>query len=236
MQVAVCDDNKYCLFEMKEKLSSLPIVENAYFFSDLPLFLSSIEDGRSYDAVLMDICWERDKDGMDAAEELYKSSPETKIIYVTGYGDRYSQHIFLRNANLSGYIAKPVDAGILEANLNKVADAIPFSEQPALVVRKNGMLISIPFRNIYSIESRKHTVTISGAQEDVVSYERLDRLIGALPAEFYRCHKSYIVNMRQIRRFRANEILLKNGKTVPVSRSKYSETKEAYLNFIGETF
>jgi DNA-binding LytR/AlgR family response regulator len=236
MQIAVCDDDKYCLLEMKEKLSSLPIVENAFFFSDLPLFLASFEDGRSYDAVLMDIDWGQAKTGMDAAEEIQRRSPETKIIYVTGYSDKYSQHIFLRKANLSGYIAKPVDVEILKANLHKVADALPSGEQASLVVRRHGALLSVPFREIYSIESHKHSVTIHSARESVVSYGKLDEIIRALPAEFYRCHKSYIVNMRQIRRFQADEILLKNGSIVPVSRSKYNETKKAYLDFIGQTF
>ncbi|MDR1060498.1 MAG: LytTR family DNA-binding domain-containing protein [Clostridiales bacterium] len=237
MQVAVCDDNKLHLLEMKEKLSSLPMVENAYLFSDLPLFLSSVEDGRSYDAVLMDIDWERGQTGMDAAEELYRRSPETKIIYVTGYGDKYSQHIFLRSANLSGYIAKPVDIGILEANLKKVADALPLGGQPSLVVRRHGALISIPFREICYIESWKHSVKIHSARDGMVElYGRLDKIIGALPPEFCQCHKSYVVNMRQIQRFQPGGILLKNGDAVPVSRSKYNETKEAYLNFIGTTF
>jgi DNA-binding LytR/AlgR family response regulator len=236
MQIAVCDDNKLHLLDMKEKLSLLPIVENTYLFSDLTLFLSSIEDGHSYDAVLMDIDWGGGKTGMDAAEELYKRSLKTKIIFVTGYSDKYSQYIFLRDANLSGYIAKPVDIEILEANLNKVASAVALNEQPSLVVRKNGALISIPLHEIYSIESYKHTITIHSTRNDIVSYERLDKITGALPAGFYQCHKSYIVNMRQIQRFQSDEILLKNGKTVPVSRSKYNETKEAYLNFMGTTF
>jgi DNA-binding LytR/AlgR family response regulator len=221
---------------MKETLSRLSMVENAYYFSDLSLFLASVEDGRSYDAVLMDIDWEQSKTGLDAAEEICKRRPETKIIYVTGYSDKYSQHIFLRKANLSGFIAKPVDIEILKANLRKVADAIPFGDEPSLVVRRHGALLSVPFREIYSIESYKHSVTIHSARESVVSYGKLDELIRALPAEFYRCHKSYVVNMRQIQRFQADEILLKDGKTVPVSRSKYNETKEAYLNFIGQTF
>jgi DNA-binding LytR/AlgR family response regulator len=236
MQIAVCDDNKYHLLEMKEKLSQLPMVGNACLFSDIPLFLASIEDGRSYDAVLMDIDWGQRQTGMDAAEEIYKRSPETKIIYVTGYGDKYSQHIFLRKANLSGYIAKPVDIDILKANLYKIADAIASGDRPSLAVRWRGALLSIPFCEIYSIESRKHTVIIHADRETFVSYERLDKIAQSLPAEFYRCHKSYTVNMRRIQRFQSDGILLKNGETVPVSRSKYNKTKEAYLNFIGQTF
>jgi len=235
MQIAVCDDNELHLLDMREKLSSLEVVDNAYFFSDLLLFLNSIKDGHLYDAVLMDIDWGQGNTGMDAAAELYKRSPETKVIYVTGHNDKYSQHIFLSQANLSGYIAKPVDIDILKANLHKVADTVPLDEQPSLVVRQHGMIISIPFREIYFIESYKHTIIIHSTREPIISYERLDKAIETLPAGFHQCHKSYIVNMRQIQRFQADKILLKNGKAIPVSRSKYTETKEAYLSFIGKT-
>jgi len=69
-----------------------------------------------------------------------------------------------------------------------------------------------------------------------VVYERLSNIAKALPAGFYQCHKSFIVNMSQIRRFITNDILLKNDSRVPVSRAKYSETKEAYFGYMGQKF
>ena len=235
MQIAVCDDNKLHLLGMKEMIASLPIVENALYFSDLTLFLASIEDCSTYDAVLMDIDWGLGKTGMDAAVELYKRSPETRIIYVTGHCDRYFQHIFLEETNLSGFVKKPIDIEILEANLRKVADALAFNEQPALAVRQRGMIISIPYREIYYIESSRHTVTIHNAKSTVISYEQIGKVAQTLPAGFYQCHKSYIVNMRQIQRFQPGEIVLKNGKVIPVSRSKQKKAKEAYFKHIGKT-
>ena len=235
MQIAVCDDNELHLLEMKEKLSSIELVENAFFFTDLMVFLSSVEDGCSYDAVLMDIDWEQGSTGMDAAAEIYKRNPEIKVIYVTGHSERYSQRIFLKESNLSGFIVKPVDDEILKANLHKVAEAALPGEEPALVVRQNSALISMPLRDIFFIESWKHTITIHSSQEPVVTYERLDNIMESLPMGFYRCHKSYIVNMEQIQRFQSDEIMLKNGKTITVSRSKFADTKKAYLSFIGNT-
>ena len=236
MQIAICDDNELHLMDMKNKLSSMPMVENAFYFSELPAFLSSIDEGFSYDAVLMDIDWKQGETGIDAAAEVYKRNPGIAIIYVTGHTDIYSQRIFLSKANLSGFISKPVDMEILESNLKKVAEALPFNEQPALVVRQHGTIISIPFNEIYYIESSKHTIIINSTEESIVSYERLKEVEKSFPAGFYQCHKSFIVNMRQIQRFKRDEILLKNGKRIPVSRSKFAETKAAYLSFIGKTF
>ena len=236
MEIAVCDDNKLFLNEIAEQLKTLQITDDIYMFSDLEAFLFSINGGKRYDAVLMDIEWQEKGAGMDAAAEVYRLCPEAKIIYVTGYVERYSQQIFLQRSNLSGYLTKPVDLDLLRANLQKVADTLPFEEQPALVLRRRGAPVSVPLREIYFIESDNHTIKVHTAGETVTAYERLESIRRSLPAGFYQCHKSYIVNMGQIRRFQAGDILLKNGKCVPVSRSKYNETKEAYFSFMGQSF
>ncbi|MDR1438898.1 MAG: LytTR family DNA-binding domain-containing protein [Clostridiales bacterium] len=236
MQIAVCDDNTLFLKEIREQLQSLPMVGNAFLFSDLSAFLLSIDDGRRYDAVLMDIDWDQATSGMDVAAELYKLSPETKIIYVTGYSDRFSQRIFLYRANLSGYLTKPVDMELLQANLKKVASALPSQEAPSIVLRQRGAPVSIPLRDIHFIESRGHTIEAHTVDETIIAYGRLEDVFRTMPDGFCQCHRSYIVNMGRIRRFQPGGILLKNGERVPVSRSKYDDTKKAYFNYIGETF
>jgi len=234
MEIAVCDDNKLFLQELEGQLQTLPMVENIFLFSDLDTFLFSIDGGKRYDAVLMDIKWDEKTTGMDVAVELYKLCPETKIIYVTGYVEQFSQQIFLHRTNLSGYLTKPVDNGLLQANLQKVADALPYQEQPSLVLRQQGEPVSIPLREIYYIESEGHTVAVHTAGETVTAYARLETIMHSLSFGFYQCHKSFIVNMSQIRRFQSGDILLKNGERVPVSRARYIDTRDAYFKYMGQ--
>jgi DNA-binding LytR/AlgR family response regulator len=236
MEIAVCDDNEVFLRGIEGQLYKLPMVNNVYAFSNLDTFLFSIDGGKRYDAVLMDIEWHDRVAGMDAAAALYRLCPEIKVIFVTGRVERYSQQIFLQRSNLSGYLTKPVDIELLRANLQKIADALPFEEQPSLVLRQQGAPVSIPFREIFFIESQGHTVQVNTAGETVTAYDRLENVLRSLSAGFYQCHKSYIVNMSQIRRFQSSDILLKNGRCVPVSRTKYNETKEAYFRFMGQMF
>jgi CheY-like chemotaxis protein len=95
VDIAVCDDDKLFLKEFQEQLQILPIIENTFLFSDLNAFLFSAEEGRRYDAVLMDIDWDQENNGMDAAEELYKLSPETKVIYVSLQRPLFPTHLFV---------------------------------------------------------------------------------------------------------------------------------------------
>ena len=51
------------------------------------------------------------------------------------------------------------------------------------------------------------------------------------PKSFFRCHKSYLVNLGNISD--ANQsIRLKNGESIPVSRRRAKELKDAYLAYI----
>jgi DNA-binding LytR/AlgR family response regulator len=104
------------------------------------------------------------------------------------------------------------------------------------VLGQRGAVVPVPLREIYFIESHKHAVSVHTGGETVVAYARLEDILHTLPVGFFQCHKSYIVNMSRIRRFQSSDILLKNGERVPVSRARYAETKEAYFNFIGNTF
>lgn len=236
MRIAICDDNPLFLVEIQKQIEELYLTEQVISYSNLDSFFSSVEDGSEYDAVLMDIDWRQDETGMDVAEKLSNFSPRTRIIYVTGYNDRFSQQIFLHRVNLSGYLVKPVDTGILRANLEKVAEELSRQEESVLTVSSRGKPIAVPYRDILYIESLGHTIQIHTAGETVVTYERLDAVTKMLPTGFIRCHKSFVVNMQQIRRFQPADVLLKNGARVPVSRKRYAETKAAYFKFMGQTF
>lgn len=236
MRIAVCDDNRGFLQTILRQLNGLPMVERVSLFDHQNLLLRAVTEGDSFDAVLLDIDLNCEENGIDVAEELYRLSPATKIIYVTGYNDRFSQHIFLRRSNLSGYLTKPVDGALLLANLQKAASAVETAPEPTLMLRVGGTMTAVPCGEILFIESLDHVIRVHTALETITAYDTLRSILPTLPAGFHQCHKSFIVNMRQIRRFQTTDILLKNGALVPVSRSRYAKTRDAYFQFMKSLF
>lgn len=236
MRIAICDDDHVFLERFHRQVEDLNLARKIDCFSGLDTFLDSLESGAQYDAVLMDIDWKQDTTGMDVAEILRQQSPRTKIIYVTGYNDRFSQRIFLQRSNLSGYLVKPVDTALLRANLQKVRDAALEQDPPVLTLSVSGKPVSIPCREIVYLESLGHTVDIHTRADVVTVYEKLDQLAPRLPDGFLRCHKSYLVNMRRIRRFQAQDVLLDTGAAIPMSRSRSAEARAAYFRYMGKTF
>lgn len=236
MRIAICDDDHVFLERFHRQVEDLNLARKIDCFSGLDTFLDSLESDAQYDAVLMDIDWKQDTTGMDVAEILRQQSHRTKIIYVTGYNDRFSQRIFLQRSNLSGYLVKPVDTALLRANLQKVRDAALEQDPPVLTLSVSGKPVSIPCREIVYLESLGHTVDIHTRADVVTVYEKLDQLAPRLPDGFLRCHKSYLVNMRRIRRFQAQDVLLDTGAAIPMSRSRSAEARAAYFRYMGKTF
>jgi DNA-binding LytR/AlgR family response regulator len=48
---------------------------------------------------------------------------------------------------------------------------------------------------------------------------------------FVRCHRSYLVGLRHIRRIAKNCAVLDNGTEVPLSRSAYHKVNQAFIGY-----
>jgi DNA-binding LytR/AlgR family response regulator len=181
----------------------------------------------------MDIEWDGEKkDGIDFASELYNLSPKTKIIFITGYPQRYSQQVFLKNTNLRGFIAKPINDDILLKNLEKIKNEIIVEENRKLILRFNGIITGVNPEDILYIESRAHTATVHTTDNGHLCYEKLNNLAKRLPQQFVLTHKSFLVNMDKIRRIERGQVLLEKDIDIPISKSRYNDVRDNYFRYI----
>ncbi len=51
---------------------------------------------------------------------------------------------------------------------------------------------------------------------------------------FFKCHRSYIVNLSRIDQFSKTEIIMNNNVTIPISRNRYVAFKETYFSHMFE--
>ena len=231
MRIAVCDNEKLAAQALCSELQKFPAVETIHCFEAMEPFWELVEASPALDLVFMDIEWEQKENGLDFGRQLYKVSPDTQIVYVTGYNAKYSQEIFLQDGNLCGYLAKPVEANVLARLLEK-AEKNRQDRGEKLIIQQNRTVSAIRLRDIVYLESAAHQLKVHTRDEVITYYERLDNVKKQLPASFLHCHKSYLVNMDYIRRVDKSEILLQNGETVPISKARYPETRNAYFHYV----
>ena len=216
MKIAVCDDDKGCLDSMKRLLAGYPGISRTEYYQNLSQLSEALENGMGYDLVLMDIEWEgNEQDGIAYAAQYNARSPQTRFIFVTAYNDKFSEKIFWEKVNLCGFLVKPVRKEHLEKLLDKVREKIFSSE--ALILY---------------IESNAHQLLIHTISGEVSLYEKLDVYEKKLHKDFLRVHKSFLVNMQYIRRIEMKEVTLQDGTVLPVSKTRYSASRDKYFRYM----
>ncbi len=232
MRVYVCDNEKDALEYLVTMLESCEGIEIAGQFMRQADLMDSTDKLRNIDIIFMDIDWKQELNGIQLSRQIYDISPDTQIIYVTGYNDRFSQQIFLEDANLCGYLVKPVDERLLEQMIDRAKKRLTKNREK-LIINLRGQVRSVLFKDIYYLESQGHNVIIHTQQETMQVYDKLDQYIDKLSRAFLQCHKSYVVNMDYIEYIDKNVILLKDGTRVTISKSRYREFRNAYFRYVG---
>lgn len=84
----------------------------------------------------------------------------------------------------------------------------------------------IPEDSIRYIEGGKGVQCIIHTEDDTVCVNHLVKdVLSRLPSYYYRCHSSYIVNLRRVKSICSYKITLDNGEEIPVPAKKYSLVK-----------
>lgn len=233
LKLAVCDDNRLFLEEMYEVLKADQRVEEVIVYEEPDQLLEEIKSGKSdFDAVFIDIEFEKEENGIQYVKEIFRAAPQIQIIYVTGYQDRYIQQIFLVDANLTGYLTKPLNREILEQYLDKICE----KKRPknVLVFSVRGKSYMLATDHIWYLESDNHRVLIHTAEKTYSVYDKLSNIHKQLPSEFIQCHKSFLVNMNRICHIEGNEICFSDDRRVPVSKIHQERVRKSYFLHLGE--
>ena len=234
LRLAVCDDNNLFLEETSRLLKEDSRVEEVTLYSDPEELLRDVEDHKKeFDAIFMDIEYDDKDNGIEYIKKVYQEAPQIQVVYVTGYHDRYSQHIFLSEANLTGYLTKPIDKELLYQYLDKICRKQETKKILRFSVRGKEHIILTD--NIWFLESDNHKTLIYADDQVYSVYDKLDNFKDRLPSVFLKCHKSYLINMDHISYIEGNSIRLENGQQIPISKVHQDMVRKNYFAYIGET-
>ena len=232
MKISICDDSLEMLNLLKEWVEEfmeesecqIQLYDNGI---DL-IYEIEHNDGAIPDIIFMDIKLKNDN-GIDVAKVIKKYKDDAIIIFISGYSE-YFEDCF--EADPVYFLVKPLKKETFTKAMEKAFDIITRKDKKYLVLRKTEV-IRISLDNIFYIESEGRKVHIYCQKETLTYYEKLDCLENQLRSEFVRCHKSYLVNMKWVRRVDSKLVFLTNGIEIPVSRNKMTETKDKVFEYFG---
>lgn len=100
-----------------------------------------------------------------------------------------------------------------------------------VTIRSGSKKHRIPMLEIFYIESDDRRIVVNTISSSVMCYQKISEIETILGASFYRCHRSYIVNLEHVREYSNSFIRLKNRIKVPLSRRKCKEFKEKLSSY-----
>lgn len=109
--------------------------------------------------------------------------------------------------------------------LKNSSNSTPTSNNQYLFVKSDKRTIKLDFLDIFYLESYGNYVKVWLENEYHLTPNTLSSFAASLPSAFYRIHKSFVINLRQIDYLEANMVTLKNGKVLPVGKNHRQDFK-----------
>ena len=231
-RIAICDDDLNFISQMKETLMNWEEHTDQfhlYTFNNGDTLINSHSE-TPFDIILLDILMPFTS-GIDVARELRNNDKSAKIVFLTSSPefaiDSYS-------VKASNYLLKPLNIEKLYSCLTELFEEIS-KETQYIYLKTLHAIHKTPLKEIEYLETQnKHVLFRLTNQQTVESIEPLYEYEVKLSLEegFFKCHRSYMVNMQHIETYTTKEIKMHSGYRIPIARNRHSEFKEAYFSYI----
>lgn len=190
---------------------------------------------KDFNLILLDIDLGQGINGMELAEQIRRENESTAIVFVTGLSEYMSRGYDVQALH---FLVKPVEKERLWSVLDRALKMVE-KKEAFLLLQEEGRLERIPVGRILYAEAFSHTSALCLSPEKpggkVLSREvrmNLGDLEKELPSHcFLRCHRSYLVNLGNIRRIEKNRVFLEGVLPVPVSRERRRALFQEFLEY-----
>lgn len=234
LRIALCDDEPYMLDELSALI--LNCLDGAgrseYRLSRFSGGRALLDSGERFDLVFLDIQM-APPDGLETASVLRERGDEALLVFMTVLRERVFDAFEVRPFD---YLVKPPDPVRLRRTLDRALAALDRRRAGSLLMIRRGSACEVvPLAEIAYCEVLGRKVYLHRTDGTVLDYyDRLEALERRLGNGFFRCHRSYLVNLDCVRGLNGGRVALDGGGSVPVSRLRERDLTGALLRRMGE--
>lgn len=232
IRIGICDDSSAFLQQTKfmiDHWDNPPQKITTEVFEDGDSLIAA-HTKIPFDIILLDIIMPM-LNGMETARELRQADKNVKIVFLSSSPEFAVESYAVKASN---YLLKPFDASRLFTCLDELISEIQ-STSKRLIIKGLDATYKIPFSDIEYIESQnKHIIFYTTENKMIVSTESLYTFEDTLLLEdgFFKCHRSYIINIHHIDSYSRTEVLMCSGRSIPIARSHQKTFEDTYFHTI----
>ncbi|MBU5428310.1 LytTR family DNA-binding domain-containing protein [Tissierella pigra] len=231
VNIAICDDEKVQVELLKkyvknwETKNNLKVNIECFYSGESFEFSWSMD--KKYNILLLDIEMSG-INGVDLAKKIRTEDNLLNIVFITAISDYIGEGYEVDAIN---YLIKPIIETKLYECLDKSVKKIHMEEK-ILLIDVEGKITRIKEKDIIYIEAFSHSIDIHTIDGIYTTRKNIGVIEKELDAKlFIRCHRSYIVGLKHIKRIGKTDIELDNKETIPVSRRLYSKVNKEFIRY-----
>lgn len=233
LKFAICDDEPFMIEDLSRQLSRYmeahqPVSYQISRFSDGHSLLESTCD---FDVIFLDIQM-KGTDGMETARMLRRQNHHNLLIFVTVLKE-YVFEAF--DVEAFDYLVKPLDIDHFRHTMDRVLKTLRERTEKTIVIQKGASCEIIPLSQIVYCEVQGRKLYLHQSNGKILDYyNKLKDFEQCVDGRFFKCHRSYLVNLEYVRGYNAGQILLSQGEKIPISRLREQDLTQSLLYYMKE--
>lgn len=226
MKAAICDDEKIqieCTVTfLEEYIHDRRISIDYEYFESYTQLKDRISE---FDLFILDY-QVPEINGIEFAEMLRSSYGEEKaVIFLTSFPEIVYESFKVRPHR---FLIKPIDKEKFYEALDSYFKTNHISKR--IFIKTLGDTQVVNLDDVYYIEASRKDVCINKENEQIVYHKSITDMEAQLASfGFFRCHRSFLVNLKKIKKFDSKTVWLTNGAELPMGAKKLGEFNKEYL-------
>lgn len=228
--IAICDDEKIIAEQIKRLASVFFRAKN---METSIICFSCGEEllryDKSIDILFLDVQMEG-MDGMETARKLRSRNFKGYLIFVTVLEEMVFQSFEVQAYD---YLVKPVEEKRFAKTMERLFASMQNVSEEKLLVQKGYERSIISFEEIVFAEVIDRKVYLHLVSSEVVDfYDKIENLEERLDSRFFRCHRSFLINLKYLKSYKNGVAYMENGKEIPISRLRSKAFSEVILQYM----
>lgn len=233
MRIAICDDDWHMQQTLRlfidETYQDLDMLVDG-FGSGEALLAAIQKQSHAYELIFLDIEM-HGLDGLETARRVRALRPDCYIVFITSH-DEFALNGY--EVAAFRYLLKPIQPEKLTETISAVRAEL--ADQCMLHVEDGTVEAMVRAKEVYYIEAQDKRVRVVLRETVLSDRHGIDEMATRLKDEdFYRIHRSYLINMRYVARMDGASVQFVNGDTVPISRLRKKAFKNAFQAYVKRT-
>ena len=230
LSVCICDDEQTLCRELRNMLEQYSGHQELEIF-EINSIPELMETTFHYDVLFLDIRFDGEDAGIEAAKQLRRKGNEAIIVFLTSLSG-YATNGY--EAEAFRYLLKPIQMDMLATTMDAAITKIEARHFRLSVACDSGTVI-VEATDISHIESLARRRIINTPSQKIETWETMAELYAKLPkGRFVYIQKGYVSNLDFIGQVKNSVVTLKNGDQIALGRSYKDDFFVAFNRYVGD--